>query len=121
MSSQKTRAIGVYEKDGIIYWGNDGSGEPGIFKCPVADINDNTKYVKLVTTGDSCYEFRNNGQYVLSGYQSGVKKHVSKDYGETWEEIAQPSTFATAQEKGYFNEKHKFFLSQFADVVLIVD
>gem|GEM_PF-1565146 len=98
---QRMRALGVYVRNGYYYWGSDGPGTFdyngvtydcwGIYKCPIADINDPSKHVLLQPLNDSCYSFYNDGQLVFSGMQSYNYLYISLDYGETWYPFQKPS------------------------------
>jgi len=116
--SQQYRAIGVFEKDGYLIWGNDGSGFPGIFKCSIININDPTKIELIQSLDTSCYTFVNYGQYLFAGLQTGTKVYMSNDFGETWSEyeISETNT-AVGFYTAFFNEKYKYIGAQFNNMI----
>ena len=74
---QRMRSLGVYERNGYLYWGSDGSGTfihngvtydcLGIYKCAIADINDPSKHILIQPLTDACYSFVNAGNIVFAG------------------------------------------------------
>lgn len=93
----RMRGIGCYEYNGYIYWGSDGAGTftvndvvyqaRGIYKAPIATINDVTTHVCLYSTTLDCLNF-------VYDYESGnviatfeTKICLSDDHGETWHEF----------------------------------
>ena len=116
ISSQQRRAIGVYEKDGYIYWGSDGSGVPGIFKTALADVNNLGTDILLNSMTTSCYTFLNVGNLIFAGMQVQISNFISEDYGETWTEYVFPSNFYTISGGVWYNELYKYFANYFEDI-----
>lgn len=118
MSDQLYRIIGIYERNGYLYIGSDGNTEVqfGIWKVPIEDFNDRSKWVRIADVNWCCYTFLNHENYVFSGSQIGGYVLFSRDYGETWENFPWPSTFTPAVEDTYFNWKHNYFVSLFWEV-----
>ncbi|MDX9930607.1 MAG: LamG-like jellyroll fold domain-containing protein [Bacteroidales bacterium] len=116
---QRMRALGIYEKDGYIYWGSDGPGIFiydgveyqcfGIYKCPVNQINDPSKHILLQPLTDACYSFFNYENIVMSGLQHYGSIFVSFDYGETWTEYAKPVWTSGSIDKVWYNSLHRYF------------
>jgi hypothetical protein len=119
---QRMRALGVYERDGYLYWGSDGPGTftyrgvqydcYGIYKCAIEDINDPSKHILLQPLTDACYSFVNTGNLVFAGLQSYGYIYVSYDYGETWSSYAKPAWMITDTVQGvWFNDLYKYFVT----------
>jgi hypothetical protein len=119
---QRMRALGVYERDGYLYWGSDGPGTftyrgvqydcYGIYKCAIEDINDPSKHILLQPLTDACYSFVNTGNLVFAGLQSYGYIYVSYDYGETWSSYAKPAWMINDTVQGvWFNDLYKYFVT----------
>jgi uncharacterized protein (TIGR02145 family) len=119
---QRMRALGVYERDGYLYWGSDGPGTFtyhgirydcfGIYKCAAEDINDPSKHILLQPLTDACYSFVNTGNLVIAGLQSYGYIYVSFDYGETWSYYAKPAWMINDTVQGvWFNDLYKYFVT----------
>lgn len=121
----RMRSLGVFERNGFLYWGSDG-GEAfeyggveysgfGIYKCAVSDINDPTQHVLLQPLGDACYSFVNDGHVVFTGLQElhgDDNVYISFNYGETWSSYAKPSWMTGDVWGVWYNEKYKLFVTQ---------
>ena len=116
---QRMRALGVYEKDGYIYWGSDGPGTFfydgktyecfGIYKCLASDINDPAKHILLQPLTDACYSFLNFNNIVFAGFQSHQSVIISTDYGETWTSYPKPEWVAAGIAGVWYNDLYKYF------------
>ncbi len=94
---QRMRAIGIYERNGYIYWASDGMlpdvvdgvtyPQHGILRCKIEDINDITKHELIHDLPDEAYYFaRGKGNIVFCGMDTGnTTFYVSRDGGDTWE------------------------------------
>jgi len=124
---QRMRALGVYERNGYLYWGSDGPGTftyggvtyvcHGIYKCPVSSINNPARHILLEPLNDSCYSFYNIGNLVFSGLQSIGFIYISFDYGETWMNFAKPSWMTGTVEGIWFNDLYNFFATSTGVVI----
>jgi hypothetical protein len=129
---QRMRALGVFERNGYLYWGSDGGytftyggvvfGYYGIYKCAVSDINDPTKHILLQPLTDACYSFVNVGHIVFAGLQSYGSVYISFDYGETWSAYAKPSWMTDRLdhlrvEGVWYNELYKMFVTQYGFII----
>ncbi len=118
---QRMRALGVFERNGYLYWGSDGPGTftyngvqyncLGIYKCAVSDINDASKHVLLQSLTDACYSFFNVDNMVFTGLQSYGYVYISYDYGETWTSYAKPSWMTGSVSGVWYNELYKYFVT----------
>ncbi len=116
------RAIGVYERNGYLYWGSDGPGIftykgvtyecEGIYKCAASAINDPSQHILVEPLQDACYSFLNVGHLVFAGLQNDGFIYISFDHGETWTAFAKPSWMTEEVEGVWFNELHKFFVTR---------
>lgn len=116
---QRMRTLGLFERNGYLYWGSDGPGTftsggvtyncYGIYKCAAADINDASKHVLLRSLNDACYSFLNVGNMVFSGLQSLGYIYISFDYGETWTIFIKPSWVTGTVEGIWYNDQYKYF------------
>ena len=124
---QRMRALGVYEKDGYLYWGSDGPGTfsyngvdyecLGIYKCPVADINDPSKHILLRSLPDACYSFVNEGHIVFAGMQSYNYVYISYDYGENWTAYKKPSWMGGTVQGVWYNEMYKYLVTSYGYII----
>jgi uncharacterized protein (TIGR02145 family) len=115
---QRMRALGVYERNGYLYWGSDGSetfvynsvqyNSLGIYKCAVSDINDPSKHILLESLQDACYSFVNADHIVFAGMQSYGYVYISYDYGETWTTYKKPSWMTGSVQGVWYNDVYKF-------------
>lgn len=120
-SWQRMRALGVYERNGYIYWGSDGPGTFiydgntydcfGIYKCATSDLNDPTKHILLQPLTDPCYSFLNSRNIVFAGFQNQQSVAISMDYGETWSSFSKPSWMTGNVLGVWYNDLHKFFVT----------
>jgi hypothetical protein len=118
-SCQRMRSLGIFERNGYLYWGSDGretftyNGVEydclGIYKCAVSDINDPSKHILLQSLPDVCYSFLNVGNIVFVGLQSYGYVYISFDYGETWSSYAKPPYHEDSVEKVWYNYLYKYF------------
>lgn len=116
---QRMRSLGVFERNGYLYWGSDGTGSftfggvryncYGIYKCAAADINDPSKHILLQSLPDVCYSFLNVGNIVFAGMQSYNYIYISFDYGETWSSYPKPPYMNGSVEGVWYNDLYKFF------------
>jgi uncharacterized protein (TIGR02145 family) len=116
---QRMRTLGLFEKNGYLYWGSDGPGTftsggvtyncYGIYKCAIADINDASKHVLLRSLNDACYSFLNVGNMVFSGLQSLGYIYISFDYGETWTIFIKPAWMTGTVEGIWYNDQYRYF------------
>jgi hypothetical protein len=119
---QRMRAIGVYERNGYLYWGSDGPGIfkymgvtyecEGIYKCAVSEINNPSQHIIVEPLQDACYSFLNMGYLVFAGLQNDGFVHISFNHGETWTAFAKPSWMTEEVEGVWFNELYKFFVTR---------
>ncbi len=119
---QRMRAIGVYERNGYLYWGSDGPGIftykgvtyecEGIYKCAVYAINDPSQHILVEPLQDACYSFLNVGHLVFAGLQNDTSIYISFDHGETWTAFAKPPWMTEEVEGVWLNELHKFFVTR---------
>jgi hypothetical protein len=119
---QRMRAIGVYERNGYLYWGSDGPGIftykgvtyecEGIYKCAASAINDPSQHILVEPLQDACYSFLNMSHLVFAGLQNDGFIYISFDHGETWTAFAKPSWMTEEVEGVWFNELHKFFVTR---------
>ncbi len=118
---QRMRALGVYERNGYLYWGSDGPGTftyngvqydcLGIYKCAVADINDASKHILLKSLTDACYSFLNADHIVFAGMQSYGYVYISYDYGETWTAYAKPGWMNGTVQGVWYNQMYKYLVT----------
>jgi hypothetical protein len=118
---QRMRALGVFERNGYLYWGSDGPGTFtfkgltydcwGIYKCSISDINDPSKHILLQSLTNSCYSFLNVGHIVFAGLQNDSYIYISFDYGETWSSYAKPLWMTGSVEGVWYNEFYKYFVT----------
>ncbi|HKK41374.1 MAG TPA: hypothetical protein VJ963_03110, partial [Bacteroidales bacterium] len=124
---QRMRALGVYERNGYLYWGSDGS-DPftyngntyeslGVYKCPIADINDPTKHILLRALPDACYSFINEGHIVFAGMQSYAAVYISYDYGENWTAYPKPSWMYGTVQGVWYNEMYKYMVTSYGYII----
>ncbi len=121
----RMRSLGVFERNGFLYWGCDG-GEAftyggvvysgfGIYKCAVSDVNDPAKHTRIQQLSDACYSFVNVGNVVFAGLQElhgDDNVYISYDYGETWSSYAKPSWMTGDVYGVWYNELYKLFVTQ---------
>jgi len=95
---QRMRAINLYEYDGYIYWGSDGSSPSlwngkylqslGIWRVKTEEVNDLSKHELLFNSPTTSYSFKRCDNYILSGFTSGYeninKLLFSTDNGKHW-------------------------------------
>ena len=118
---QRMRSLGIFERNGYLYWGSDGIGTftyngveydcLGIYKCAVSDINDPSKHILLQSLPDVCYSFLNVGNIVFVGFQTYGYVYISFDYGETWSSYAKPPYHEDTVEGVWYNSLYKYFAS----------
>jgi uncharacterized protein (TIGR02145 family) len=118
---QRMRALGVYERNGYLYWGSDGSGTfiynsvqyncLGIYKCAVSDINDPSKHILLKSLQDACYSFVNADHIVFAGMQSFGYVYISYDYGETWTVYKKPAWMTGSVQGVWYNVLYKYLVT----------
>jgi hypothetical protein len=118
---QRMRSLGIFERNGYLYWGSDGSGTftyngvkydcLGIYKCAVSDINDPSKHILLQSLPDVCYSFLNVGNIVFVGFPSYGYVYISFDYGETWSSYSKPPYHEDTVEGIWYNYLYKYFAS----------
>jgi uncharacterized protein (TIGR02145 family) len=118
---QRMRALGVYERNGYLYWGSDGPGTfiyngvqydcLGIYKCAFADINDPSKHILLKSLSDACYSFVNVDHIVFAGMQSYGYVYISYDYGETWSPYAKPGWMNESVQGVWYNQMYKYLVT----------
>lgn len=116
---QRMRTLGLFERNGYLYWGSDGPGTftsggvtyncYGIYKCAIGDINNASKHVLLRSLNDACYSFLNVGNMVFSGLQSLGYIYISFDYGETWTIFLKPAWMTGTVEGIWYNDQYKYF------------
>jgi len=119
LSWQRMRALGVFERNGYLYWGSDGRGtfslrgvtyeSLGIYKCSVSDINNPSRHILLQSLTDSCYSFLNIDNIVLAGLQNSSRIYLSFDYGETWSFFKKPIYMTGSVEGVWYNKKYEYF------------
>jgi hypothetical protein len=126
---QRYRTLGIYEKDGYLYYGVDQSTGtfvfdaitydiPGIYKCLKADINDPSKHILLQdTTGKACYGFIRFGKYVIYGTQNTTDVYISSDYGETWTLWSKPADFNDTTACLWHNSLYNYFMDYSNEVI----
>ena len=124
---QRMRALGVYERNGYLYWGSDGPGTFiyngvqydcfGIYKCAVADINDASKHILLKPLSDACYSFLNVDHIVFAGMQSYGSVYISYDYGETWSEYTKPGWFNGTVQGVWYNQLYKYLVNDWGVII----
>jgi hypothetical protein len=118
---QRMRALGVFERNGYLYWGSDGPetftyngvqyDSFGIYKCAVADINDPSKHILLKSLSDACYSFLNVDHIVFAGMQSYGYVYISYDYGETWTAYAKPAWMTGTVQGVWYNQMYKYLVT----------
>ena len=118
---QRMRSLGLYERNGYLYWGSDGPGTftfngvqydcLGIYKCAVADINNPSKHILLQSLPDSFYSFLNTGNIVFAGLQSYGAVYISYDYGETWSSYAKPAWWTDSVSGVWYNQLYKYLVT----------
>lgn len=124
---QRMRGLGLYERNGYLYWGSDGSGtftyngvtynSLGIYKCAVADINDPTKHILLQTLTDACYSFVNSDNVVFAGLQSYGFVYISYDYGETWTAYQKPAWWTGSVQSVWYNQLNKYIGALYSVII----
>ncbi len=124
---QRMRALGVYERNGYLYWGSDGPGTFtyngiqydcfGIYKCEVGDINDPSKHILLQSLPDACYSFVNVDHIVIAGFQSYGYVYLSYDYGETWTAYSKPAWMYGNVQGVWYNELYKYFVTSYGYII----
>jgi uncharacterized protein (TIGR02145 family) len=124
---QRMRALGVYERNGYLYWGSDGPGTfiyngvqydcLGIYKCAVADINDASKHILLKSLSDACYSFLNVDHIVFAGMQSYGYVYISYDYGETWSEYTKPGWMDGTVQGVWYNQMYKYLVTNWGVII----
>jgi hypothetical protein len=122
-SWQRMRTLGIFERNGYYYWGSDGPGTftfegvtyqcYGIYKCPVADINDPSKHILLQPLSDACYSFVNVGHIVVAGMMVDDHIYISYDYGETWSSYPKTSWMMGNTKGIWYNELYKYFVTDY--------
>jgi hypothetical protein len=118
---QRMRALGVFERNGYLYWGSDGSetfvynsvqyNSLGIYKCAVSNINDPSKHILLKSLQDACYSFVNADHIVFAGMQSYGYVYISYDYGETWSAYKKPSWMTGSVQGVWYNAVYKYLVT----------
>jgi uncharacterized protein (TIGR02145 family) len=120
---QRMRALGVFERNGYLYWGSDGSeifvynsvqyNSLGIYKCAVSDINDPSKHILLKSLQDACYSFVNADHIVFAGMQSYGYVYISYDYGETWTTYKKPTWMTGSVQGVWYNDVYKYLVTNY--------
>jgi hypothetical protein len=118
---QRMRSLGVFERNGYLYWGSDGlytftyNGVEyncmGIYKCPVSDINDPSKHILLQSLPDLCYSFLNVNNIVFVGFPDYGYVYISLDYGETWTSYPKPPYHQGTIQGVWYNYLYKYFVT----------
>ncbi|HLP86338.1 MAG TPA: hypothetical protein VK153_00445 [Candidatus Paceibacterota bacterium] len=128
---QRMRAIGLYEKDGYLYWGSDGGStfvfndvtynSYGIYKCLVADVNNPGAHILLKELTLPCYTFLNDisTNEIIAGLDSGDKFYTSSDYGNTWTE--HTNKFTTNFYKTWYNSTTGNWVTIFKWIIELLD
>lgn len=121
---ERMKAIGIFEKNGYIYWGSDGTSpdnnvggiayeSKGIYRALVADLNDITKHQLLQALTDECYAFlRLQDNVIFCGMDVGESTHfyISRDAGDTWEEKLYLYDIADAARPAHFDKTNNYLL-----------
>jgi uncharacterized protein (TIGR02145 family) len=120
---QRMRALGVYLRNGYLYWGSDGSetfvynsvqyNSLGIYKCAVSDINDPSRHILLKTLRDACYSFVNADHIVFAGMQSYGYVYISYDFGETWTVYKKPAWMTGGVHGVWYNLLYKYLVTDY--------
>jgi hypothetical protein len=124
---QRMRALGAFERNGYLYWGSDGPGTFtyngvtydcfGIYKCPIADINNPAKHILLQSLPDACYTFINSDHIVFAGLQSYQYVYISYDYGETFTAYAKPSWMVGTVQSAWYNQLNKYLVTLYGYII----